>query len=78
MVEAVAVYGAVLKEWRTLLLVVTAGPHRESGHRKVRDCETGQTHNYHIISNCKRFYSSFFDILTRTCKIRAFIPAYIY
>ena len=42
-----AVYGAVLKEWRTLvllLLLLAAGPHREPGHRKVRDCETGQSH----------------------------------
>ena len=38
-----AVCGAVLKEWRTLLLVA-AGLHwdREPGHRKVRDCETEQ------------------------------------
>ena len=37
-----AVYGTVLKEWGTLvLLLVAAGPHMErgSGHRKVRDCE---------------------------------------
>ena len=35
-----AVYGAVLKEWLTLvLLLLAAGPHREPGHRKVRDCE---------------------------------------
>ena len=45
-----AVYGAVLKEWRTLLLVA-AGPHREPGHRKVRDCKAGQKthHNYSAI-----------------------------
>ena len=35
-----AVYGAVLKEWHTLVLLA-AGPHREPGHRKMRDCEHG-------------------------------------
>lgn len=41
-----AVYGAVLKEWRTLVLLLAAGPHRESGHRKVRDCETGHANSH--------------------------------
>ena len=40
-----AVYGAVLKEWRTLVLLVTAGLHREPGHRKVRQDRHISHHN---------------------------------